>query len=120
MVEGFDEKLRLILEVAEALRDEFGVGIDAHPGGDRMEAGTINRAFRVMVRTIIADVVEDVDHTAIIVTSLLREAALRRLVGVKVALEQAEILVSLEPKLRDSWLAYLALAPKSVIDELIR
>jgi hypothetical protein len=115
MVEGFDEKLRLVLEVAVALRDEFGVGIDAHPGGDQNEAGTVNRAFQVTVRTMVAGVT---DHPALIVTKLLRDVAIRRLVADGVSPEKAEVLVSSEQKLGNSWLAYLALAPKSVIDDL--
>ena len=51
-------------------------------------------------------------------TLLLREAAVRRLVEVGVRAEQAKDLVSLEPRLGDAWLAYLALAPISVIDDL--
>ena len=53
MSDGFDDKLRSVLAIAEALRDEFGVSIDAHPGGDGIEAGAVNRAFRVMVRVIV-------------------------------------------------------------------
>ena len=39
MSERFDEELRSVLQIAEALREEFGVSIDAHPGGDGTEAG---------------------------------------------------------------------------------
>ena len=116
MSERFDDKLRSILVIAEALRAEFGVSIDAHPGGEGIEAGAVNRAFRVMVRVIVSEA----DDPAIIVTHLLRQAALRRLAEVGVRSEQAEVLVSSEPNLRDRWLAYLALAPRSVIDDLIR
>jgi hypothetical protein len=34
--------------------------------------------------------------------------------------EKAEVLVSSEPRLGDPWFAYLALAPVTVIDDLIR
>jgi hypothetical protein len=115
MSERFDDDLRLVLVIAEALREEFGVSIDAHPGGDGVEAGVVNRAFRVMVRTIVADVLND---PAIILTHLLRQAALRWMAELGVRSEQAEILVSSEPKLGDPWLAYLALAPRSVSDDL--
>ena len=40
--------------------------------------------------------------------------------GVGVSSEQSEILISSEPNLGNAWLAYLALAPMSVIDDLVR
>ena len=120
MSERFDDKLRSVLMIAEALREEFGVSIDAHPGGDGIEAGVVNRAFRVMARVIVADHLAEGDDPAIIVTHLLRKAALRWLAELGVRSEQAEVLVSSEPNLGDSWLAYLALAPISVIDDLTR
>ena len=55
MSDRFDEGLGLVLAVAEALRDEFGVAIDAHPGGEGIEAGSVNRAFWRSVRTIVAE-----------------------------------------------------------------
>jgi len=39
-------EFRLLLGIAGAFREEFGVGIDAHPGGEGNEAGVVNRAFR--------------------------------------------------------------------------
>jgi hypothetical protein len=120
MSEILDDAMHAVLQIAAALRNEFGVGIDGHPGGDRTEAGVVNRAFQVTVRTIVADDVQEVDQTAKIVTKLLRKVALQRLMGVGVSPEQAEMLVSSEPKLGDAWLAYMTLAPKSVIDELTR
>jgi hypothetical protein len=114
MSERFDDKLRSVLVIAEALRDEFGVSIDAQPGGDGIEAGAVNRAFRVIVRVIVSEA----DDPAITVTHLLHETALRRLTELGVGLEQAEVLVQSEPNLGDSWVAYLALAPISIIDDL--
>jgi hypothetical protein len=49
-------------------------------------------------------------------TDLLREVALRRLAELGVRPEHAEDLASSEPKLGGAWLAYMALAPISVID----
>ena len=72
------------------------------------------------MRTIVTDDVQEVDQTAKMVTYLLRETAIRRLVAVGVSSEQSEILNSSEPNLGDAWLAYVALAPMSVIDDLVR
>lgn len=60
----------------------------------------------------------DGDDPAVILTHLLRKAALRRLAELGVGPEYAEVLVPSEPKLGDSWVDYLALAPISVIDDL--
>jgi hypothetical protein len=115
MSERFDDKLRSVLMIAEALREEFGVSIDAHPGGRGIEAGAVNRAFQVMATLIVAEVSND---PTIILKQLLRKAALRRLAELGVRAEQAEALLCSEPNLGDSWLAYLALAPRSVSDDL--
>ncbi len=119
MPKTFDDGLRTVLAIADALRDEFGVAIDAHPGGEENEAGSVNRAFRAAATVIVAGVVSE-DDPAILLTHMLLQAALRRLTELGVRLEDAEVLVSSEPKLGDRWLAYLALATTSVIDDLIK
>jgi hypothetical protein len=106
------------LLIAGALRDEFGQAIDAHPGGVGVEAGSVNRAFRTAVRVIVGDGTADGADLATSLTNLLRQTALRWLAELGVRPEQAEVLVSSEPKLGDAWLAYMALAPMSVIDDL--
>ncbi len=120
MSQGLDEGLRMVLVIAEALREEFGVSIDAHPGGDGTEAGSVNRAFLAAARVIVAEDVSKGADSVIILTHLLQQTALRWLTELGVRLEDAEVLVSSEPKLGDSWLAYLALAPMSVIDDLTK
>jgi hypothetical protein len=69
---------------------------------------------------IVAGATADGDEPATVPTEALRQAALRRLMEHGVPTEQAEVVVCLEPKLGDSWLAYLALALASVIDDLTR
>jgi hypothetical protein len=120
MSQSFDEKLRSVMVIAGALREEFSVGIDAHPGGEGTEPGDVNRAFRTVVRVIVGDFTADGADSAIILSNLLREVALRRLAELGVRPEQATVLISSEPKLGDAWIAYIALAPISVIDDLIK
>jgi hypothetical protein len=79
----------------------------------------VNRAFQAAARTIIGVVSTEGDDPATVLTQVLRLAALGRLTQHGVQGEQAEVLVSSEPKLGDRWLAYLALALRSVIDDLI-
>jgi hypothetical protein len=119
MSQGLDEALRMVLVIAEALRGEFGVGIDAHPGGEGIEAGSVNRAFHAAVRMIVGAVTTEGDDPATVLTHVLRQVALRRLTELGVRPEQAEVLICSEPKLGDRWLACLALAPASVIDDLL-
>jgi hypothetical protein len=119
MADRFDEGLGLVLAIAEALREEFGVSIDSHPGGDGNEAGSVNRAFRAAAKTIVAKIGEGRDDPAIMQTDVLRAAAMRWLTELGVPPEQAEVLVGSEPTLGDSWLACLALAPATVIDDLL-
>jgi hypothetical protein len=59
------------------------------------------------------------DDLAAMLTSVLRQTALRRLVEFGVVGLQADALLDMEPVLGDAWLAYLALAPESVIDDLM-
>lgn len=118
MPDTLDDEMRLVVMIAEALRDQFGEEIDAHPGGERVEAGSVNRAFRAVVRSIVVGDKADAERSTTILTSLLREAALRRLLELSIAPDQAADLLSSEPALGDAWLAYLALAPRSVIDDL--
>ena len=120
MSQGLDDGLRSVLVIAEALREEFGVSIDAHPGGEGTEAGSVNRAFRAAAKVIVADVTTEGDDPATVLTHVLRQAALLRLSALGVRIEQAEVLVSSEPKLGDRWLAYLALAASSVLDDLTK
>jgi len=110
---------RLILGIAEALRQEFGVGIDAHPGGQGTEAGVVNRAFRAAARRILQTIVTPADDLSLILPRMLLLAARHNLAEMVLSDEQAERLLELEPGLGDRWFAYLALAPAEVVDDLI-
>lgn len=112
-------EFRLILGIAEALRQEFGVGIDAHPGGRGTEAGVVNRAFRAAVSVILGEVIPSAEISGAM-THVLRGATLRRLVELDVARDTAERVLDLETGMGDRWLAYLALAPASLIGEIVR
>lgn len=117
-IEQTDE-YRVVLGVAEALRGEFGDGIDAHPGGTGTKAGVVNLAFRTTVRFILGGLVAHDDDLDDVVRRGLRWVALRRLVADGMGAERAKALVGEEPGLGDAWSAYLALAPESVIEDLL-
>jgi hypothetical protein len=112
-------EFQVVLAVAEALREEFGITIDAHPGGEGTEAGVVNRALRAAARRILQGTVTPPEDLPLVLTWALRRAALRRLVEHGVDEGRAEGLIDLEPGLGDRWLAYLALAPTSVVDDLL-
>lgn len=109
----------LILGIAKALRAEFGVGIDVHPGGPGADSGVVNRAFQVAARPILRSIVPKDEDLDCALTSVLRLAALRRLAEVGVVGRRAEDLLDQEPGLGDAWLAYLALAPGEVVGEIM-
>ncbi len=115
---GRTVEVGLILRIAEALRDEFDLSIDAHPGGPGNEAGVVNRAFRASVRRILGTIVptgEDLDD---VVTCVLRRSALLRLAEVGVDGDRSAALLDSEPGLGDVWLACVALMPETGIGEL--
>ena len=112
-------EFQTILEIAEALRGEFGAEIDVHPGGRAVEAGQVNRAFRVAAACILKATVARGDDLPGMLSWVLRQVAERRLVESGVGDAAAGILLDLEPSLGDAWYAYLALAPETVIRALV-
>ncbi len=116
---GQTVEFQMILGIAETLREEFGVGIDAHPGGHGNEAGVVNCAFRLVVGLILGGVVSPGDDPAVVLTWALRQVALRRLAEAGVEDGLAEGLLGSESGSGDRWLAYLALAPDSVINDML-
>ncbi len=119
--EGYRQAVgvQVIQRIVEAWRAEFGITIDAHPGGEDTEAGVVNRAFRAVARAILEGGVSPGDDPTAVLTWVLRQAALRRLGESGVDVRRSEGLLELEPGLGDRWLAYLALAPASVVDDLL-
>lgn len=115
---GRTAEFQMIVGIAEALREEYGVSIDAHPGGEGNEAGVVNRAFRAAARVILGSIVSPEDGSAAVLTWALRQVALRRLVELGVEDGLAEGLLDQEPGLGDRWPAYVALAPASVVNDL--
>jgi hypothetical protein len=121
---GFDAhewsaEFGLVLSIAEALRNELGADIDAHPGGIGCEAGVANRAFRTMARVILGSAVPMGDDPSAVLMWTLRQVAWLRLAELGVVGDRAETLLDMEPGLGDAWLAYVALAPSSVVSDML-
>jgi hypothetical protein len=120
MLEEFGQtcEFQTIVEIAESLREEFGTDIDAHPGSATVEAGQVNRTFRIVANCILKAIVADEVELLGLLTWVMRHAALGRLAMAGVSGKTVNLL-DLEPGLGDSWYAYLALAPEAVIEDLL-
>ncbi len=116
---GMTAELDLVIGIARALREEFGVTIDAQPGGAGNQAGAINRAFLATTRKILGAIVPAGDLPGL-TTWVLRQAALTRLSEFGVNEAKTGHLLDSEPGLGDPWLVYLALSPDSVIEDLLK
>ncbi len=67
----------LIEAIAAALRAELGIAIEEQPGfHDPSEAGQVNRAFRVMARTILGTIVPLAEDRPALLSSVLGRLAL--------------------------------------------
>jgi hypothetical protein len=114
------ESLVLIEAIAGAIREELGVPIEEQPGfHDPDEAGQVNRAFRVMVRTILRPGIPATQDLPAASSDVLRRLARRRLEIGLLDAREVEHLLGLEFDGRDDWLAYLILTPWSEIEHLL-
>ena len=91
--------------------------VDAHPGGPGSEAGQLNRAYRATARCLCREIAGP--ETSGLATEALGLSAAKRLAATGLRGASAESLLNLEPQLGDAWAAYLALAPRTVIRDLL-
>ena len=114
------DDLALLEAVAAALRDELGVPIEEQPGFRHPDdAGQVNRAFRVVARTILRTAHPEDGDLAPRLSDALRRLARRRLELGRLDPPEVEHLLKLEFGGRDDWLAYLNLAPWSEVEHLL-
>ena len=116
---GRTAEFRIVLGIAGAIREEFGADVDAHPGGTGTEAGQVNRAYRAAARRILRSIVPPRESLPGLVSWALRQAARRRFIEARLPGPTIAALLDAEPTLGDAWPAYLALAPPSVIRDLL-
>jgi hypothetical protein len=115
------DPLALLEAIAAALREELGVSIEEQPGFHHPdEAGQVNRAFRVMVRTILRPGVPAGAGPSAMLSDVLRRLARRRLEVGLLDAREVEHLLRLEFDGRDDWLAFLILAPWPEIEFLLQ
>jgi hypothetical protein len=112
--------LERIEAIAAALREELGVPIEDQPGlHDADEAGQVNRAFRIVARTILQIDHPADDELASRLSDSLRWLARRRLKMGLLDGREVEHLLTLEADGRDDWQAFLILTAMSEIEHLL-
>jgi hypothetical protein len=111
----------LIEVIAAALRTELGVAIEEQPGfRDPSEAGQVNRAFRVVARTILRPIVTTDEDLPALLSRVLGRLARRRLEAGLLDAHEVDHLLHLELDGRDDWLAFLILTDWSEIEYLLQ
>jgi hypothetical protein len=112
--------LALIEAIAATLREALGASIEEQPGfKDPTEAGQVNRAFRIVARTILRPRDPADEDLPVMVSDVLRRLAWRRLELGLLDVREVEHVLRLESGGRDDWLAYLILTPWSEIEHLL-
>ncbi len=111
----------LIEAIAAALRDELGIAMEQQPGfRDPSEAGQVNRAFRVVARTILRTIALPGEHLPTLLSHVLGRLTRRRLEAGSLDAREVDHLIALELNGRDDWLAFLILSDWSEIEHLLQ
>ena len=111
----------LIEDIAAALREELGGASEEQPGfQDPSEAGQVNRAFRVVARTILRTIVSPEGDLPALLGRVLDRLARRRLEAGLLDAREVDHLLGLELDGRDDWLAFLILTDWSEIEHLLQ
>ena len=111
----------LIEAIASALRDELGIAMEQQPGfRDPSEAGQVNRAFRVVARTILRTIALPGEHLPALLSHVLGRLTRRRLEAGLLDAREVDHLIGLELNGRDDWLAFLILSDWTEIEHLLQ
>ena len=114
------EALALVERIAGAIRDELGEEVDAYPGCRSPEgADPLNRAFRAVVRSLLAADGVPADELAASVSRTLRLVAERRLASEGRDDDRVKALIEEEPGSPDDWLCFLILSSRPQIEPLL-
>ena len=110
----------LVERIAAAGRGELGAEVDAYPGCRTPEgADPLNRAFRAVVRALLAADGVPANALAATVSRTLLRAATRRLEAEGRDAGSIKSLIEGEPGRPDDWLAFLILADRAQVEPLI-
>lgn len=109
-----------IAVIAGAIRTELGEAIDAYPGARTPETSDpLNRAFRAIVRALLAAGGVPGDDLSTSVSRTLLVVAARRLEAEGWDGRRVKRLVEEEPGSPDDWLAFLILSSRPQIEPLL-
>jgi hypothetical protein len=109
-IDDFEREAVLVGAITTALREELGAQIEDQPGfHDPSEAVQVNRAFRVVARTILAMTHISTESLERRTSLLLAHLARRRLDAGSLEPGAVEYLLVMELAGRDDWLAFLIL-----------
>ena len=112
--------LALVERVAGAIRRELGAEVDPYPGlRDPDRADLLNRAFRVVVRSLLEARGEPELNLAATTSRTLLQVATRRLEDEGRDALVIKMLIEDEPGHSDDWLCFLILADRSQIEPLL-
>ena len=111
----------LIERIAAALRDELGSDMEDQPAlHDPALAGQVNRAFRLVVRTILSTIVPRSEDLASVLTWTLNRIVRRRLAQAGMDDREAALLLGMEQVTRDDWTALLILTTSEELRHVLR
>ncbi len=114
------QALAIIEVVAGAIRDELGEEVDAYPGRQEPEgADPLNRAFRAVVRAILAPNTPGIEGAHSLVSRALRRVAERRLAAECRDDHHVKMLIDEEPGGPDDWLCFLILSSRPQLEHLL-
>ena len=111
----------LLDAIAAALREEFAVGvaIEEQPGFQNpAEAGQVNRAYRVVARTVLRAGDAPAADLPALLSGLLTRLVTQRLERGGIDERAVKVLLDLERD-RDDWLIFLLLTPWPEIERLL-
>jgi hypothetical protein len=110
----------LVAGVGEAIRDDLGDDGDIHPGPtDPAGAGQVNRAYRAAARRILRPVAPRGEDAAALLAWALGRIARSWLGAIGLDAGRAEAVLAREPPGREDWPAFLILAPRARIEQLL-
>lgn len=111
----------LIDRIAAALRAEFGSEMEDQPAlHDPALAGQVNRAFRVMARSILSTIVPPSEDLAGVLTWTLNRIVRRQLAHAGLNEREAGLLLSMEPATRDDWTTFLILTTRDELRHILQ
>jgi hypothetical protein len=99
--------------IAETIRAELGVAVEACPSSTSPEAAEpLNRVFRARARRFLGPIAPPAHDLSALTTWALRTVVPRRLAAGGLDQNKIKVLLEMEPGTPDDWLTFLLLVPR--------